>query len=170
MFLRLPPHTRKTTRGPLNHLLKWFKPDINALEKIPTTVRDPTKIGKIPLKVSIAENREDSIKETENATETVQNFSDGSALEGKVGVLAVLFNKGEHTQTLHYHLGLDSQHMVHKAKMVGLLLGLHLLTVRKSQAKAAIISIDNQAVIKALELDLRSLGHHLHQEKWKILF
>ena len=132
MFSRLPPCTRKTTRGPLNHLLKWFKPDINALEKIPTTVRDPTKIGKIPLKVSIAENREDSIKETENATETVQNFSDGSALEGKVGALVVLFNKGEHTQTLHYHLGPDSQHMIHKAKMVGLLLGLHLLTARKS--------------------------------------
>ncbi len=35
------------------------------------TVRDPIKIGKISLKVSIAENREDLIKERKNATKAV---------------------------------------------------------------------------------------------------
>jgi len=47
-------------------------------------------------------------------------------------MLAVLFNKGKHTQNLHYHLSLDLQYMVYKAEIVGLLLGLYLLTVRKS--------------------------------------
>jgi len=94
----------KRHAGPLNHLLKWFKLNVGAIEKIPSAVRDPMKLGKIPLKISIAKCREDSIKETENATETIQIFSDSSSLEGKVGAAAVLFAKGKHIWTLHYHL------------------------------------------------------------------
>ena len=59
----------KKHKGPLHHLIKWFKPDASNIEKIPTMARDPSKIGKIPLKISIAESREESIKEVENATE-----------------------------------------------------------------------------------------------------
>jgi hypothetical protein len=84
--------------------LKWFKRDVNALEKIPSTARDPTETGKIPLKMSIPASREDSIKEAKSASKTLQVFSDSSALKGKVGAAAVLFTEGRHTQTLHYHL------------------------------------------------------------------
>ena len=59
--------------------------------------RDPSKIGKLPFDISIAENQKDSIKEMENATEEIQVFSDGSALEGKVGTSAILMHKGRHT-------------------------------------------------------------------------
>ena len=59
----------KWHRGPLHHLARWFKPDATKTEKIPTAARDPTKIGKIPLKISIADSREESIKEAENAKE-----------------------------------------------------------------------------------------------------
>jgi hypothetical protein len=79
--------------------------------------RDPSKIGKIPLKLSITENREDLIKEAESAKEELQIFSDGSALEGKVEAAAVLIHKGRHIQTLHLHLGSDMEHMVHEAEM-----------------------------------------------------
>jgi len=158
----------KRHKGPLNHLLKWFKPDVNALEKIPTTVRDPTKLGKIPLTIRIPENREDSIKEAVNATETVQVFSDGSSLGGKVGAAAVLYIGGAHIRTLHYHLGTDTQHTVHEAELVGLLLGLHMLNTANNGGKAAMIGIDNQAAIKALASNLRSPGHHLAREALRI--
>jgi ribonuclease HI len=124
-------------------------------------VRNPVELGWIPLKLSIAENREDSIKEIENTLESIQIFSDGSALKGKVGAAAVLFIKGRHIQTLHYHLSQGTQHAVHEAEMVGLLLELHMLNTRKGRGAVAMISMDNQAAIKALTLDLRSLGHHL---------
>ncbi len=151
----------KRYKGPLHHLLKWFKPEVKTLEKVPTMIRDPMKIGKIPLKISIAESREDSIKEIVNAPEPTQVFSDGSVLEGKVGISAVLFIKGRHIKSLHYHLGQDTQHMVHKAELVGLVLELHLLNSRKYSTLVAMVSIENQVAIKALTSDLRSPGHHL---------
>jgi hypothetical protein len=121
----------KRHKGPLHHLTKWFKIDVNAMEKTPMVVRDPSKTGNLPFGISIAESREDSIKETEKAQETIQIFMDGSALEGKVGAAAVLMRKGRHTQTLRFHLGPESEHTVHEAELVGILLGLHILSTEK---------------------------------------
>ncbi len=73
----------------------------------------------------------------------------------------VLTIKGRHTKMLHFHLRPDSKHMVHEAKMVGLLLGLHMLNSKKTREAPAMIGVDNQAAIKALVLDLRGPGHHL---------
>jgi ribonuclease HI len=162
--------TSKTKRhqSPLHHLIKWFKPDVRGTEKIPSTARDPSKIGKIPLIISIADSREDSIKETENATEEIQIFTDGSDIEGKVGASAVLYSKGRLAQTLHYHLGSNSKHMVHEAEQVGLLLGLHMLNTGKNRRTSASIGVDNQAAIKALASDLRSPGHHLAWEALRL--
>jgi hypothetical protein len=53
---------------------------------------------------------------------------------------------------------------VHEAKSVGILLGMHIPSSRKSKKAAAVIGIDNQAAIKAFTLDLRSPGHHLIRE------
>jgi ribonuclease HI len=158
----------KRHKGPLHHLTKWFKVDANAIEKIPSAVQDPSKLGKIPLVISIAENREDSIKETEDALENLQIYSDGLALEGKVGAVAILILNGRHTQTLQFHLGSDTEHTVHEAELVGLLLSLHMLSSREYRGMPAMVGIDNQAAIKALASDLRSPGHHLVREALRI--
>jgi ribonuclease HI len=158
--------TGKTKRhkGPIHHLAKWFEIDASKIEKIPAAAQDPLKIGKLPFDISIAENREDSIKETENATEEIQVFSDGSALEGKVGASAILMRKGRHTRTLHYHLGPDTEHTVHEAELVGILLGMHLLSTEKKGKMTTMLGVDNQAAIKAFESQLRNPGHHLARE------
>jgi len=145
-------------------LTRWFKPDIINTKKIPTMARNPSKIGKIPIRISITDSREESIEQTENAKEDLQVFSDGSALEGKVGAAAILIHKGRHVKTLHYHLGSDKEHMVHEAKLVGILLGMHLLNSRKGKKASAMIGIDNQAAIKAFKSELRNPGHHLARE------
>ena len=85
-------------------------------------------------------------------------------LEGKVGAAAVLIHKGRHSETLHYHLGSDEEHMVHEAELVGILLGMHILSTRKGRKATATIGVDNQAAIKAFESDLRNPGHHLMRE------
>ena len=154
----------KRHKGPLHHLTKWFKVDANAIKKIPSTARDPSKIGKIPLVISITENREDLIKETEGAPEDLQIYSDSSALKGKVGAAAILILNGRHIQTLQFHLRTDTEHTVHKAELVGLLLSLHMLSSREYRRMPAMIGIDNQVAIKALSSDLRSPGHHLAWE------
>jgi len=133
----------KRHKGPIHHLLKWFKLDINAIEKIPATAWDPLKIGKAPFKLSIANSREISIKEIENTPEEIQIYLDGSAVEGKVGTAAILTIKGRHTKMLHFHLGPNSEHTVHEAEMVGLLLGLHMLNSEKTREVPAMIGVDN---------------------------
>ncbi len=100
-------------------------------------------IKSLPLKISIAESREELINETDNATEDIQIFSDGSALEGMVGAAAILTHQGRRIRTLHYHLGPDTKHTVHEAEMVGLLLGLHMLNSMKYRSLLAMIGIDN---------------------------
>jgi hypothetical protein len=73
----------------------------------------------------------------------------------------VLIIKGRHSQTLHYYLSLDIEHTVYEAEMVGLLLGLYMLSTETYRKIVAMIRVNNQAAIKALALDLRGPGHHL---------
>jgi len=80
----------------------------------------------------------------------------------------VLIHKGRHTQTLHYHLRSDKEHTVHEAESVGILLGLHILSSRKSKKVLAAIRVNNQAAIKAFTSDLRNPGHHLIREALRI--
>ena len=72
--------------------------------------------------------------------------------------------RGVITSSLHYHLGPASEHTVHEAELVGLILGLHLIRAIRIGDKRMAIGIDNQAVLKAFQSDLRSPGHHLARE------
>ncbi len=85
-----------------------------------------------------------------------------------VGAAVILTHQGRHIWTLHYHLGPDAKHTVHEAEMVGLLLELNMLNSTKYRSLLAMIGVDNQAAIKALTSDLRSLGHHLVREALRI--
>jgi ribonuclease HI len=66
---------------------------------------------------------------------------------------------------LHFHLRPSTEHTVHEAELVGILLGLHLLRTEKKKGKVqAMLGVDNQAAIKAFDSELRNLGHHLARE------
>jgi hypothetical protein len=86
---------------------------------------------------------------------------DVSAIDGKVEAAAILIKRGAITNTLHYHLGLDSEHTVYKAELVGLILGLYLIKQEGTRGKCMAIRIDNQAVLKVFQSDLRNPGYHL---------
>jgi ribonuclease HI len=96
--------------------------------------------------------------------EDVQIYTDGSALEGKIGAAAVLLKAGRSPRTLHLHLGSEKEHTVHKAELLALLLGMHLLSTEEHGDKTAAIGCDNQAALKAFQSVLRSPGHHIARE------
>ena len=93
--------------------------------------------------------------------EEVQVFTDGSAINGKVGAVAVLIRAGNPTRILHLHLGPESEHTVHEAELVGIMLGIHLIGTEKSGGTMFALGVDNQAAMKAFQSSLRSPGHHL---------
>jgi len=83
--------------------------------------------------------------------EKVQVFTDGSAIEGKVGAAAILLREGRPIRTLHFHLGSEGKHTVHKAELVGILLGLHLISTEKKGSTTFALGSDNQVGIKVFQ-------------------
>ena len=154
----------KRHKAPINNLLSDFKHGTKEFEKIPAAVLDPMLSGKPPFKISIPPDRESSIREAENVSEMVQVYTDRSVAEGKVGAAAILLRAGNLPCTLHFHLGSDSKHTVHEAELVGILLGLYLISTEKRGNVTFVLGVDNQAAIKAFDSTLRSPGHHLTRE------
>ena len=155
-------------RTAIHHLLAYYDFDPNAVEKIPAAPQDPNLTGKIPFTISIPDDRESSKWEAENASEEIQVYSDGSAIDGKVGAAAVLLRAGRTTRTLHFHLGAEDKHTVHVAEMVGILLGLQLISTERKGGTTFALGVDNQAAIKAFKSNLRSPGHHVAREALKL--
>jgi ribonuclease HI len=151
-------------KSPINDLLGAYGYDYKNFEKIPATTRDPSAIGKPPFTISIAEDKASSTAEAENATEEIQVFSDGSAINGKVGAAAILTRAGNPIRTMHFHLGTENEHTVHEAELVGILLGIHLISTERHGSTTCAIGVDNQAAIKAFQSSLRKPGHHLARE------
>ena len=85
-------------------------------------------------------------------------------MEGKVGVAAVLLRAGKPVRKLHFHLSLEDKHTVHKAELLGILLGLHLIYTERRNGTTFALGSDNQAAIKVFQSNLRSPGHHLARE------
>ena len=97
-------------------------------------------------------------------------YTDGSAMEGKVGAAATLLRDGRPARTLHFHLGPEKEHTVHEAELVGILLGLHLISTERKGGTTCAIGSDNQAAIKAFLSDFRKPGHHLARESLRLAY
>ena len=69
---------------------------------------------------------------------------------------------------LHLHLGSETEHTVHEAELVGLLLAMHLIKTEKRRNTTCMIAVDNQASLKAFDSDLRKPGHHLAREALRL--
>jgi ribonuclease HI len=134
------------------------------MEKIPAKPRNPAHRGKLPFATSIPPSKEASIDEECSAREEIRLYSDGSAIEGKVGAAAVLLRPGKLHRVLHYHLGPESEHTVPEAELIGIILALHLIKSERPKGNSYTIGIDNQAAIKAFQSDLRNPAHNAARE------
>jgi hypothetical protein len=148
----------KRHKSPISSLLVAYNYDTKKVKKIPTTARDPTLKGTLPFITHMAPDREDSIEEAANATEEVIVFTDGSAINGKVGVAATLTRQGNPLRTLHLHLGKEKHHTIHEAELAGILLTMHLISTEKHGHTTFVIAVDNQAAIQVFHSELRNLA------------
>ncbi|KAF8672219.1 Reverse transcriptase (RNA-dependent DNA polymerase) [Rhizoctonia solani] len=93
---------------------------------------------------------DEAIADESTLKPTVKIFSDGSMVGGNVGAAAVLIREGKEEVVTRKYVGLDREHEVYEAEVVGLILGLELLA-RERGAGEAIFFIDNQAVLLTLK-------------------
>jgi ribonuclease HI len=154
----------KRHKSPLNFLLASHNLDVTNVERRPTYHRNPSRPGKSPFIISIARDRESSIEEDKNAREEVRVYSDGSAINGKVGAAAILTRAGNPPRILHMHLGTEEKHTVHEAELAGVLLALQLISSEQRGNTSFSLGLDNQAAIKALQSDHKGPGHHIAKE------
>ena len=118
----------------------------------------------MPFRIIIPADKEASVRKAENATEEIQVFTDSSAHNGKVGASTILIRKNRPDRILHFHLGPEAEHTVHKVELVGILLALHLITTERHAATTCLVAVDNQAALKAFDSELKKPGHHLARE------
>jgi len=158
----------KRHRSPINTLLATYGCDPRKFEKLPAVARDPMLRSMLPFEISIADSREESIRETEHAEEEIQVFTDGSAMNGKVGAAAVLLRTGNAPCMLHIHLGPETKHTVHEAELAGMLLGMHLISTEKRGNTTFALRVDNQVALRAFNSMMRRPSHHLAREVIRI--
>jgi len=83
----------KRHHRPLQKLTRLDNYDTRNMEKIPIMAHDPSQAGCLPFQISIANNKETSVKDTETTKEEIKVYTDGSIQEGKVGAAAILTHK-----------------------------------------------------------------------------
>ncbi|KNZ75981.1 hypothetical protein J132_00731 [Termitomyces sp. J132] len=104
------------------------------------------------------------LPEHENTFQTMQTtvYCDGSGYKDSIGVAVVLYIDGRESDTLKYHFGPTMQHIVYQAKIIGILLGLHLLANLADRLPAqSALGSDSQATIKALLNQQPHSAHYL---------
>jgi hypothetical protein len=95
------------------------------------------------------------IPDTDKAIEAIRHnnpdvkvFMDGSGMDRKIGVAAVLYRSGRPKTKLRHQLGPQRHHTVYKGEGIGALLGIKLIA-NQWNIRSAFIYIDNRATITA---------------------
>lgn len=135
----------KRHRSPLHKLLNAFNLDPTKVEKILTTKQGHHKREDATIRIDIVKEKD---REDRNMYKVYTNESDH---DGEVGASVVLYRNGERTDTLRYYLGESRHHVVFKAEIVEIILGLQLLQrVNRIQLENTTVMVDSQAAIKAV--------------------
>jgi len=76
---------------------------------------------------------------------------DGLGLDRKAGVVAVMQREGGPLKGMWYQLGMLVGHTTYKVEIVGILLGLYMISFKKNVSTVR-LTLDNQAIIAALDM------------------
>ena len=117
----------KTHLPPLQKLVERFKIKPRRFQMIKPDPRPPTY--KRAFMVTIADSKEESIKDEAKDDSDIKIYMDSSGFEGNVGAAAVMYRKGskEPEKVLCFHLGFFKRHTMFKGEVVGSMLAAWML-------------------------------------------
>jgi ribonuclease HI len=135
--------------SPLHIILSLLPTHPRSMETIDTLRKPPN--WRQPLETIIPDSEEEALTLSNDNSDDIKLFTDGSGINGHIGAAAVL-TRGFHPFIIARHyLGPETEHTVFEGECVGQLLGLNLLS-RLSAAlniRTVTIAVDNQASISA---------------------
>ena len=88
-------------------------------------------------------------------------YTDGSCYRNMVGASAVPYNNGFEIDSLKFQLSTAGRHTVFEGELIGILLGVHLVTKHHIPQAKVNLSIDNQATIRAMQNNARQPAQYL---------
>ena len=143
---------------PLHNLMHAFRIQPQKIETI-KVARQSTK-WKPHIKIQIAKDKNNMIKEMHEDNSDVKVFMDRSGMKGKIGAATVLYGQGRLKSQIQYKLGVQSQHMVYEGEGISTVLGAKLIS-NEWGIRSATFCIDSQAAIKAIQLTKPKPGHYI---------
>jgi len=169
MVQRYSKAPAKTHLPPLQKMIKRFQIKPQHYKTIMPDPRSPTY--KKTFTSTIAESKEESIKEEKKDEADIRIYTDGSGYKGSVRAAAVLYRKGvqEPMKTLHFHLGSLKKHTTYEGEAVGSILAAWMLQDQPEVGKVAITSYsDSQAFIKVMGARKSGPGQYLVLEYMRL--
>lgn len=151
----------KRHKSPLHTLTAVFGINPEESEKIPPVRIHPKDRGSRLVHTDIPANKEASKERDERATEVIKVYSDGSSHGGKVGATVILKRLGQPDRILKVHLGLAEHHTVYEAELEGILMGMYLIKTEKRNKVKCVVSLDNQAALWAINLNMTKPRQHI---------
>jgi ribonuclease HI len=91
---------------------------------------------------------------------TIKVYTAGSCIEGGVGATAVLYRNGQEKRTLRKYLGMEDQHTVYEAELVGMCMGAKLVC-EEVRATMVMLGVNSQATIQATHNTKGNPRHYL---------
>jgi len=147
---------------PLQKLIECFRIKPRQFEMIMPDPWPPTY--KRAFTTTIAETKEELIKDEGKDESEIRIYTDGSGFEGNAGVAAVFYRKGvkELVKILRYHLGSLKKHTTFKGEAVGSILVAWMLQGQPEVGKLEATSYtDSQAFIKVMGVRKTGPGQYL---------
>ena len=120
---------QESTAPTLHRLLDHFpKIHPDQIETIEPNPRPPTYVT-TSFSTEIVQDRDASIANEANSSSEIKVFTDGSDINGSIGVAAVMYRKGRQgpAKILRYHLGSSASYTSFEAEVVGALMGIWMI-------------------------------------------
>jgi ribonuclease HI len=109
---------------------------------------------------NIADSKMNAASKVRTRIDDVHIYMDGSGYKGYIGAAAIIPRTGE---ALRFKLGKETRHTVFEGELVGIILTLTLLE-KHPPAGTAMIALDNQATIQALQNNYTQPAQYLLDE------
>ncbi|KAJ7731969.1 hypothetical protein B0H16DRAFT_1468767 [Mycena metata] len=136
--------------SPLHFLMTAYKDVRQGLVEVIPSARASAK-GEAPVDVRVADSKEEAKERALAETSRVRLFSDGSLIDGKVGVAGLLIVDGVVKRTKGVRMGSSARYGVYEAEGVGLSLVLECLRLETDEEISGTIplGVDNTSAIRA---------------------
>ena len=148
----------KSSKSPIHHLMFAYDIHPTQLETIRPVRQGPK--WKPTFGIEIAQDKKVALLSEQSNRGHVQVYSDGSAIDGGIGVAAILYCDSRRISTLQKYLGKVNKHTVYEAEVVGIGLGLELIRREEGSSQAS-IAVDSKAAIQATQSTRAGSGTYL---------